>query len=452
MSDVIMSTAFTPTSPSSLAPVHLLRALLREATYLPDASARPYFRRYIVSRFKAYQPKQNASPTSQIQAVDRYRHQSFRRRKLAVINERTRPLLKKGRKGLNLLRRANSGETSCLLKVLYLTYGRIGRRKYALLDHLLRPDCSLIGEMVSSPPELPGQAPLQQLYHSDKRYLQYFAAPEPKSKTRYTINISDHYSRFRTVVKSQYAKGISMGRQMKNSELVTPINNVWERPMPIKRARNTVRKWYAETLTRLMPPLPNQEWDAIKAMATGEKKISLVRRRTRLGTSPAASPAVDDQEHALRILEAGLAMDRPSQADRPVGMHRPHNMTQRFMRRLYAKLLALSCKLEHDDERKQWKAIWGEPTKAIHPKIYAAPTDQSLFAGVDAKGHVPNPPKTEREKPVVPQNLQEDHIRFPFFTEYLPLGHPLRQKLDEWKKRRDTAFGDQAGGGEQRRA
>ena len=31
--------------------LHLLRSLLREASYLPDATARTYFRLYIVARF-----------------------------------------------------------------------------------------------------------------------------------------------------------------------------------------------------------------------------------------------------------------------------------------------------------------------------------------------------------------------------------------------------------------
>ncbi|KAI8941486.1 hypothetical protein NX059_002703 [Plenodomus lindquistii] len=428
---------------SSLQPRHLLRALLREATYLPDATARSYFRRYIVSRFKAYQPKQNATATFDVHAVDKYRHRSFKRRRLAVINQRTRPLLKKGHKGLNFLRRANSGETPCLLKTLYFAYGRIGRRKYALLDGLLRPDPVMGDDAPLSPPELPGQAPLQQLYYSDKRHLQYFAAPKVKSKTEYTISISDRYSRFRAVVKSQHAKGISINRQLKTSDLVTPINNVWERPMPIKRARNNVKRWYAQTLTRLMPPLPTDEWDNINAMMAGQKKVSLVKRRTPVATAIPTFP--DDEQRALHSLQAGLAMDRPSRADKPVGMQRPHHITPKYMRRLYTKILVLSCKLEYDHERNRWNAVWGESTKTINPNIYNVPTDASLFAGVDETGHVPQPPKqpnkTKYERDVMPRDSQGVPTRFPFFTEYLPVGHPLRKDLEEWKRQRDVAVG-----------
>ena len=123
--------------------LHLLRALLREASYLPDPTARGYFRRYIVARFKAYQPRHSATASLAVHAVDRYRHSSFRRRHQAVIDARAGQQQRKAQKGLNLLRRANQGEASCIEKVLWFTYGRLGRRKYALLGDLLKPDAAL---------------------------------------------------------------------------------------------------------------------------------------------------------------------------------------------------------------------------------------------------------------------------------------------------------------------
>src|SRR5947209_1094177 len=104
-------------SASSNKSIHVLRALLREATYPPDAVARQYFRRYIVSRFKAYQPKQNATASFGVQAVDKYRHRSFKRRQLSIIAERTSKQQAKARKGLHYLQRANQGELQCLRKV-----------------------------------------------------------------------------------------------------------------------------------------------------------------------------------------------------------------------------------------------------------------------------------------------------------------------------------------------
>jgi hypothetical protein len=412
-----------------LKPLPLLRALLREASYLPDATARSYFRRYIVGRYKAYQPKQNATASLDVQAVEKYRHRSFKRRQIAIINERTRPLLRKGQKGLNFLRRANQGEIPCLQKVLFFAYGRIGRRKYALLENLLRSDPIMDGG--APPKEVEGPTPLQQLYYSNKRYLQYFDAPKvERSKMHYVINISDRYSRLRAVLKSQHQKGLSIHRELKRPFMKTPINNIWERPMPIKRARNNVRRWYAETMTRVLPPLPNEEWDNVHAMIVGERRIGLVRRRAR------ASDLRSEEDAFTSTIEEAIALDRPSKADKPAGDQRPHAITPKFMRRLYTRILMLCCKVGYDDEHKRWKAIWGEPMKSIKPALYRAPTDASLFAGVDATGRIPAAPKKhqwDKSAHVQPRNAEGEYVRFPFFAEYLP------EDLDEWKRKREAA-------------
>ncbi|KAF1939813.1 hypothetical protein EJ02DRAFT_245520 [Clathrospora elynae] len=427
-----------PAPLASLTSVHLLRALLREASYLPDASARSYFRQYVVNRYKAYQPKQNATASFDVRAIEKYRHRGFRRRHIAIINERTRPLLRKGYKGLNFLRRANQGEIACLQKVLFFAYGRMGRRKYALLESVLRPDPVM--DSNAAPPPPVEATPLQKLYHSSKRYLQYFDAPEAVSKTHCTINISDRYSRLRTVVKSQHQKGLSIHRELKRPALKTPINNVWERPMPIKRARNNVRRWYAETMTRLLPPLPNPEWDNMHAMMVGDKQISLVKRRA---PSLELSPRLTTEDQLFsKAVEEAIALDKPSRADRPAGMQRPHAITPKFMQRLYTRILTLCCKLEYDYEHKRWRAIWGEPIKSIKPSIYNAPTDQSLFAGVDATGRVPKAPKKhdfDKTAHVQPRTAGGEYIRFPFFAERLPEDNPLRKELDDWKRKRAAA-------------
>ncbi|KAH7341201.1 hypothetical protein BKA66DRAFT_434664 [Pyrenochaeta sp. MPI-SDFR-AT-0127] len=430
---------------SSLTPLHLLRALLREASYLPDATARRYVRRYVVARFKAYQPRHHATASFDVHAVARYRHQSFKRRQAAVIHERTRPLLRKGLKGLNFLRRANQGEVPCLQKVLFVAYGRLGRRKYALLDQLLRPDPAMDGD-ADAVPAIDAPSPLQQLYHSNKRYLRFFDAPKASSKTHHTISISARYSRLRAVLASQAQKGISIHRELKGAALKTPIHNVWERPMPIKRARNNVRRWYAETMTRLLPPLPNHEWDHLHAMVSKEKHIGFAKPRKPARLLHGHPPT--QGESFTASLKEQLALNKPSRADKPAGMQRPHVINVKFMRRLYARLLVLCCKLEYDQPHRSWKAVWGEPQKSISPKIYNLPTDESFFAGVDAAGQLPTAPKPSASGIGPPNQLRPakgDYVRFPFFTEYLPKTHPMRKELDDWKRRRAAVSGSASG-------
>ncbi|KAK1907429.1 hypothetical protein P3342_005755 [Pyrenophora teres f. teres] len=356
---------------------------------------------------------------------------------MAVIRERTRPLLRKGLKGLNYMRRANQGEMPCLEKILYFTYGRLGRRKYLLLNDLLKPD-PIMDVKAARGLGAGATPPLQTLYHSDKRYLQFFDKPVATSKTHYTINISDRYSRLRQVLKTQYQKGISINRELKSAVLKTPINNIWERPVPMVRARNNIKRWYAMTMTRLLPPLPTPEWNKLHAMIVGDQRISLVKRRVRAPTQESTT----EEERFTSTVEAAMALDKPSRADKPAGVQRPHSITPKYMRRIYARLLRLCCKVEYDSEHKQWKPIWGEHRNTIKPKIYQLPTDQALFAGVNTAGKTVKVQKqhaVDASSHVQPRDADGNYVRFPFFVEFLPEDNPLRKDLDEWKRKRHAA-------------
>ncbi|KZM18627.1 uncharacterized protein EKO05_0000687 [Ascochyta rabiei] len=427
-----MSAWPSPTaSPSQAKSLRLLRALLREASYLPDAAARDYFRRYAVARFRAYQPADHATASFDVLALAKHRHRAFKRRHLAVIRARTAQQQRQAHKGLNLLRRANQGEGPCLEKVLWFTYGRLGRRKHALLHDLLKPDPAW--------PEAP--PPLQLLYHSTAPCLQYFEAPAAHgTHGTHTIAISKQYPRLRAVLASQSHNALALGRAIKRPYFKAPIRNTWERPMPLERAVNNVRRWYAETMTRLLPALPAAEWDSIHAMSTGKQRIAFARRRTP-ATLVDLPRALADEDDLPKRLQRNLALDKLSKADRPAGIDRPHALTARYMQRLYAKLLTLSCKLEYDAVHKQWNAIWGEPMKSIRPVSYTAPVDHVLFADVDAKGLRPKAHQTKANtRPLVqPRTEDGDYMRFPFFAEMLPATHPMRIDLDKWKKERAEA-------------
>lgn len=436
--------ASIPQAASQTKSLHLLRALLREASYLPDAVARQYFRRYIVSRFKAYQPSQNASTSYDVHALEKYRHRSFKRRQLSIIIERSSKQQKKAQKGLYYLRRANQGEIPCLRKVLFFAYGRIGRRKYSLLDDLLKPDPIKDGDKVLAAPDFAGPSPLQKLYYSNKQWLQYFDAPKPAPNDNYVINISDRYSRLRAVLKSQHQRSISLHRPLKRPFLKTPMHNIWVRPMPIKRAVNNVRRWYAATMTLLLPPIPIEEWDNLHDMVHKKRMVGLVRRRTPVTTTQSAT--LEHVRDPINIIFDGLRMDTLSKADKPAGILRAHNITPKFMRRLYSKVLQFCCKIEYNTERKHWAVVWGEASQPISPDVYRGPSDASLFAGVDAAGRVVREKvekvekvEVERSRDLQPRNSEGEYVRFPFFVEYLPRSNPLRQDLEAWKRKRRAA-------------
>ncbi|KAF2639518.1 hypothetical protein P280DRAFT_470169 [Massarina eburnea CBS 473.64] len=433
---------------SQLKSVHLLRALLREASYLPDDYARAYFRRYIVNRFRAYQPVQNASKSRDAQAIERYTHRSAKRRHEGIIKERARAMQRKGQKGLNYLRRATLGEAPCLEKILLLTYGRLGKRRYALLEGLLRPDDH---EDAAKP------APLQKLYHSNKRFLSFFDAPREKSDgggkkteaaTHHRMEISDRFSRLKAVLKMQNAAGITMSRRLKRPFLQTPIHNVWLRPMPVNRARNNARKWYATAMGDLLPPLPNEEWEAINAMIDGKKHISFAKRRTPVVTH---DPEPVPEDAFTAFVHDALALDKPSRADRPSGIQRPHNLTPRFMKRLYGKMFIYCCKLDWNEEQNKWQVTWGRGLNRMNSATYVAPVASSLFDGVDERGQIVREKGKRREsaepeepgEPDEPEESQEPGRKgkkkyqvVPFYVSFLPRDHPMRVETDKWRSER----------------
>ncbi|KAF2272022.1 uncharacterized protein EI97DRAFT_437303 [Westerdykella ornata] len=362
---------------SQLKSLHLLRALLREASYLPDPTARSYFRRYIVGRFKAYQPTQNATSLAK-----ENRRSGFKRRPITVIESRTADMQKKAEKGLNYLRRANMGERSCLRKVLLHTYGRIGRRRYALLDDLIKPEPPVNSEAQKADPE--ELAPLQKLYYSDRPVLRLFDSPKKVSDRKVTFSLSAPYSRLQAVITGQVQKGAALHALLRKTKLETDIYNVWERPMPIKRARNNIKRWYKDTMEKLLPPLPNAEWDHLKALATGEARWSgIVPRRT-----PAiASTQTDDRFVSSQVaIQQAIALDKPTKADKRAELQSStDSITARTMRRLYAEILSYCCKLEWDDTRSGWVSRWASTV----PPVFSCSVDDALFSGVDEKGRQP---------------------------------------------------------------
>jgi hypothetical protein len=137
---------------------------------------------------------------------------------------------------------------------------------------------------------------LQQLYRSDLKGLQYFEALQ-----------------VRALLTSQSKQDIDKKSVIKSHFLKTPILNTWQQPMHIKRAINNVRRWYAETMTLLLPALPSEEWDRIEVMSKRQQRIGFVRPR-KPTVEIEALPASDDSSPE-RMLRHNLAMDKLSKAD-----------------------------------------------------------------------------------------------------------------------------------------
>ena len=321
---------------NSHAVLHVFRALLRQCTYLPDPAARQYMHHHVVSRFRDYYPH---DPLSR------------RHKPAALIKKRLPSLLRAARRGLVFLHRANHGHPRHLGKVLSMTYGRIGRRRHLLLKDLKIPDVPV------------DQAAVEKLSQPANQDV-----PHPSEQLM-------------VLVKSQAKRLLSQFSRsnLPRPKLEIPEKNSWGRPMPIKRVRNFKRRWYAETLDRIMPPLPEAEWTKLLMRASGQSPWEgPVPRRKWAGT-----PDDEEQSHVGRKRVQGDAQSHFSN---------PHNITPRYMRRLWAKISA-QCPLMRPSATNKfgWEVVWGDVkgrgmTQFVlgHGRGYG----YDMFEGVDDNGKV----------------------------------------------------------------
>ena len=324
---------------SSLTVLHIFRALLRQCTYLPDPAARQYMHGHIVSRFRDYHPRSTIPLTSR------------RQKSTALVQQRIPDLLRTARKGLVFLRRANDGHMRHLGRILAMTYGRIGKRRHQLLHDLKIPDIPVDQAALEKLKE-PGN---QEVPHPSEQLMALI-----KSQARRKLS---HFSRPNTP----------------HIEPEIPEKNSWGRSMPIKRVRNIKRRWYAETLDRIMPPLPEDEWENLLLRASGKLPWEgpVARRQW------AGGPDDEGQTHLVGEKVKGTT---------PGTSSNPHRITHRYMRRLWEKIAEQCPLMQPNPARKTgWEVLWGDVR--IHDKIKFTLGSKGeggcdMFAGVDENGRV----------------------------------------------------------------
>ncbi|KAI9668899.1 MAG: hypothetical protein M1817_005189 [Caeruleum heppii] len=381
----------TPISPSS-SPLHLLRALLRQCTYLPDPQSRLYLRHHILSRFRLNRfrgPKFSASFTPAPSAEP--------------APPRLRTALKDARKSLSLLIRANAGYPRALLKTLIYTYGRSGKRRHELLRPLLLPDTP------SSHADVAEQA-----------------ARQPSSTSRNPLDHSSDLrnwpaisSQLRALMRSQrdqpHLSRTSRGPRLKHIVPQIPKENIWKRPLPKKREKNLRWKFYAETLDRLCAPLPEEEWSYLYSVVHGTIPPSMpVPRRVALKPAEAVPPTL------LTASQLSLTGQSPLAAPKsplPSGhRERPHNFTTRSMRRLYGVIFAESPRMRWDGSQGKWLVEWGHgfPSGGKGVRTPVGEVELGLFGGVvDESGRMPRPDSIRTSRKMQKNNDAESSSRVP---------------------------------------
>ena len=329
--------------PDRTKPLHLLRALLRECTHLPDPQARRHVSRSILARYRSYQrPPPGPGKDDPSASSSRF------------PQTRIRSALDSAKAAHSLLVRANNGGTKPLLKVLLHTYGRAGKRRHELLDRLRYSPC-------------PGS-------HGDGQPPHVHAlAPQVVALAR----------------SQRKQRPLDLTRpRIKELEPRIPATNSWKRPLPQKRRKNILLKFQKNLLDRILPPLPEKEWHRLESLATGALPWEGPRvRRSRAG----AELSRLHEGHSLLtegLLRLEVGKQREFQINRLGRADRPHNITQRFMQRLWAKVFSQCPVMRWEDEKQAWHIQWGNLGGLQKGVQTVRNQDESaLFHGVDGRGN-----------------------------------------------------------------
>ncbi|MCJ1235880.1 hypothetical protein MMC14_003854 [Varicellaria rhodocarpa] len=257
------------------------------------------------------------------------------RQSRSITDSRRAALLRQARKGLSLLVRANTGEFDALKKILAYTYGRIGKRRHELLNFARAPSNLQNSQDVMT-------IAAASLEFSEKKDLW---DPKMKALVRAHMNRNEN---------------ILWRSPVKNSAPQIPSTNSWGRPLPLKRKANIEKRWYASVLDKISPPLPIQEWRRLRDLAIGEIDWSgpITRRGNSLQT---------------------LAISN---------VRNPHQLTARYMRRMWSKVFSQCPVMTWDNVKSQWKVRWGSIDGMRPLSVLERESDQAvgLFQGVDERG------------------------------------------------------------------
>ena len=326
--------------------LHHLRHLLRESTYLPDPAARHFFHNHILWRFRQYRPR-TTLPGSNGFTFGNVPFNPLAWN-LRMTEDRVRTALKRCRKMESLLSRANSGDHDCILRVLCYTYGRVGKRRHQLLEPYINSDNPTDDEALR-------QLISQQQKPANER------VPETSSAVR-ALAVSQK-------PRSSFLSQRDTIKQLKPN---IPDLNSWGRPMPLRRVRNIKRRFHSGLLDEVLPPLPQEEWEKLRDLATGVLAPTplIPKRRCR-------AKGYDD-------LGGATSSARPYDI-LPQGKE-GRQLSRRVMRRLWGKVFVQCPLMDWSTEQKKWVVKWGS-LRPKNPIESLACLQESEMVSLEPQGH-----------------------------------------------------------------
>lgn len=387
-----------PSPRKPIDPIHAYRSLLRAASYFPDTFTRTILQDQIKARFKTRARKK---------AEEKVTHRR----------------LKKATQTARCLDRAGRGNKEDLYKILSLAYGRNGKRRRQLVVDLVRP-------AGSESPET--KAAIEGLLENPHGPNALAILPTKK---------------LRAFLKSQLMRPppeTSSARPKLRKLLPTiPAENIWGQAMPKSRKASIIKRWWADTLDKIYPPVPLHEWNHLKDISTGTIRVADIKPRRAILKS--GDKIEQSHEAILRQLkdsrisgnlvfdpERGLVLEEEKAEDEDII---PSNY-QRTMRRLYTVIWNVTPMMLEDEGTGEWQTSWGGTRSKFHEGFItqASGEAEELFQGLELLDGRKRVEKKSRNQKRTTKRQGMDELALD------PLKHDFdgnEKSLEDEKKRED---------------
>jgi hypothetical protein len=188
----------------------------------------------------------------------------------------------------------------------------------------------------------------------------------------------------------------SVKSRIRNFEI--PKKTIWDRAPAQKLQRTKWKTWWAQTLDKLLPPVPQHEWDRLRDLALG--KIPLDEFPKRRSRPAKGEDGGEDMAYrylqlklrseAAEILGAtfdpkrGLVVQTKTREEL---LRESHEVPPtRARRRLYGLIWSLTPTMSQDEATKTWTVTWGSGKSAIAGGTLTQPSagDLELFEGIES--------------------------------------------------------------------
>jgi hypothetical protein len=337
-------------------------------------------------------------------------------------------LIKKAHHDLRLVRAANAGDIDRMLRICYLATGRLGKRRRQLASAYLTKgppvDSAALENSISSLAEARNAVEEKTSLPSSMQQLEAASGKAGghivKRKGKYPPQNSTwlenwDLEKVKALANAQFcfqSHSYSWPKDMNRSvdpKKMLSAENCWGLPLKPKLVTNKTKTHFAKVFSNLMPPLPQGEWDVLKALALGEAEESMwsipPRRPVAVGsdeaqTAAACSAALGDKQwswekyatQSVRCLEKGNARKRSKYSasfdeviqghGRPIGVRvfKPRSLR----RYIYGRVWEASPVVKTTSGGKL-AVTWGnQDIKVSGPSA----SDLPFFEGVNQKGVV----------------------------------------------------------------